>query len=176
MAAVDQIPENYLPLFRPWYPKSEFDFKNALDWDRTFYLVNDILKIHDNACMAHGIEGRAPYLYSGLLEFALGQTEQELLKTKGKVLIKEALRKRGLAQIADRKKLGFGLPLQEWMGQSDFREWVFGPIRQLSKEWGESFPPEMYKFVAQPEKADKRHFLLVWNMFILASWLTKFSK
>jgi asparagine synthase (glutamine-hydrolysing) len=176
MAAVEKIPEAYLGFFRPWYPKSEFDFKNALDWDRTFYLVNDILKIHDNACMAHGIEGRAPYLYSELLEFALSQTEEELFQSKGKVFIKEALRKRGLGQIADRKKLGFGLPLQEWMEENDFREWVFGPIRQLSKDWGECFPPEMLKFVTQPEKAEKRHFLLVWNMFILAGWLSKFSK
>ncbi|MCL6258948.1 asparagine synthase (glutamine-hydrolyzing) [Aquiflexum sp. TKW24L] len=176
MAAVDKIPEAYLGIFKSWYPKSEFDFKNALDWDRTFYLVNDILKIHDNACMAHGIEGRAPYLYSGLLEFALAQTEEELLKTKEKVFIKEALRKRGLGQIADRKKLGFGLPLQEWMEENDFREWVFGSIRQLSKDWRDCFPPEMLKFTAQPEKAEKRHFLLVWNMFILAGWLTKFPK
>lgn len=176
MAAVEKIPEAYLGIFRHWYPKSEFDFKNALDWDRTFYLTNDILKIHDNACMAHGIEGRAPYLYSGLLEFALSQTEEELLKSKGKVFIKESLRKRGLGQIADRKKLGFGLPLQEWMEENVFREWVFGHIRQLSTDWGECFPPEMLKFVAQPEKAEKRHFLLVWNMFILAGWLSKFSK
>jgi asparagine synthase (glutamine-hydrolysing) len=139
-----------------------------LDWDRTFYLVNDILKIHDNACMAHGIEGRAPYLYPDLLDFALSQTEEELLKSKGKVFIKEALRKRGLEKIADRKKLGFGLPLQEWMEEKDFQEWVHGPIRQMSKDWGDSFPPEMSKFVAQPEKAEKRHFLLLWNMFILA--------
>lgn len=176
MAAVEQIPEAYLGIFRHWYPKSEFDFKNALDWDRTFYLANDILKIHDNACMAHGIEGRAPYLYSGLLEFALSQTEEELLKRKGKVFIKESLRKRGLRQIADRKKLGFGLPLQEWMEENVFREWVFGPIRQLSTDWGECFPPEMLKFVAQPEKAEKRQFLLVWNMFIMAGWLSNFSK
>ena len=97
-------------------------------------------------------------------------------QSKGKIFIKEALRKRGLGQIADRKKLGFGLPLQEWMEENDFREWVFGPIRQLSKDWGECFPPEMLKFVTQPEKAEKRHFLLVWNMFILAGWLSKFSK
>lgn len=176
MAAVEKIPEAYLGIFQPWYPKSEFDFKNALDWDKTFYLVNDILKIHDNACMAHGIEGRVPYLYPDLLEFALTQTEEELLKSKGKTFIKEALRKRGLGQIAERKKLGFGLPLQEWMEEKDFQEWIHGPILQMSKDWGDSFPPEMSKFVAQPEKAEKRHFLLLWNMFILAAWLNKFPK
>jgi asparagine synthase (glutamine-hydrolysing) len=176
MAAVEKIPEVYLDIFRHWYPKGKFEFRKGLDWDRTFYLVNDILKIHDNACMAHGIEGRAPYLNSGLLEFALGQTEEELLHRRGKLFIKEALRNRGLAQIADRKKLGFGLPLQQWMGESDFREWVFGSIRLMSKNWEENFPPEMYKFVSHPEKADSRHFLLIWNMFILAGWLTKFPK
>jgi asparagine synthase (glutamine-hydrolysing) len=176
MAALEKIPEIYLDIFRPWYPKGPFDFKNALDWDRTFYLVNDILKVHDTACMAHGIEGRAPYLYPDLLNFAIGQTEQELLKNNSKVFIKEALRKRGLPQIADRRKLGFGLPLQEWMEEKDFQEWVYRQIRQMSKDWGDCFPPEMYKFVSQPEKADRRQFLLVWNMFILAGWLSKYPK
>lgn len=176
MASIEKIPKAYLSIFQPWYPKSEFDFKNALDWDRTFYLVNDILKIHDTACMAHGIEGRAPYLYPDLLNFALGQTEEELLKKNSKVFIKEALRKRGLSQIVDRKKLGFGLPLQEWMEEKDFQEWVYAPIRQMSKDWRDCFPPEMYNFVSQPQKAERRHFLLVWNMFILAGWLSKFSK
>jgi asparagine synthase (glutamine-hydrolysing) len=176
MAAVEKIPHSYLEIFRSWYPKSQFKFKNALEWDRTFYLVNDILKIHDNACMAHGIEGRAPYLYSGLLEFALGQSEQKLLKNKGKILIKEALRKRDLGEIAERPKLGFGLPLQEWMEENDFREWVFGSIRQLSNDWGNCFPPEMLKFVAEPEKATSSQFLLLWNMFILSGWLSKSPK
>lgn len=176
MAALEKIPEANLGNFRLWYPKSKFDFKNALDWDRTFYLVNDILKIHDNSCMAHGVEGRAPYLYSELLEFALSQSEQELLKGSSKTFIKTALRKRGLGQIADRKKLGFGLPLQEWMEEKDFKEWVFVSIRLMSKNWGDSFPPEMYKFVSQPEKAEKKHFLLLWNMFILAGWLNNIQK
>jgi asparagine synthase (glutamine-hydrolysing) len=176
MAAVERIPESYLQIFRSWYPKRNFDMKNALEWDRNFYLVNDILKIHDNACMAHGIEGRAPYLYSGILEFALGQTDEDLWKTFGKTFIKDALRSRGLDQIANRRKLGFGLPLQEWMEDEEFRNWVIAPIRDMSKDWKESFPTEMYKFVSQPEKAKKGQFLLLWNMFILAGWLKKFSK
>ena len=74
-SSLKNIPEEEFSKFLVWYPDDASSFQNALHFDRTYYLINDVLKIHDNACMAHGIEGRAPYLYSELLEFALSQTE-----------------------------------------------------------------------------------------------------
>ncbi|SMD42136.1 asparagine synthase (glutamine-hydrolysing) [Aquiflexum balticum DSM 16537] len=171
MAALQEIPDELMSHFQNWYPKTNHPFKNALDWDRTFYLVNDILKIHDNACMAHGIEGRAPYLNQQLLSLTAALSEKPLLELAGKKQIKTALKKRGLEKIANRKKLGFGLPLMEWFGEKDFRNWVFPAIHKMDKDWGKEFPPEMRKLSANPEKSDKRHFLQLWNLFILASWL-----
>jgi len=171
MAALQEIPDEYISHFQNWYPKTNHPFKNALNWDRTFYLVNDILKIHDNACMAHGIEGRSPYLNQQLLSLTDALSETNLLANAGKKLIKTALKNRGLEKIANRKKLGFGLPLLEWFGERDFRDWVFPKIRQMEKDWGKEFPVEMRKLASNPEKSDKRHFLQLWNLFILASWL-----
>jgi asparagine synthase (glutamine-hydrolysing) len=171
MAALQTIPDEYLDEFQKWYPKHENPIKNALEWDRTFYLVNDILKIHDNACMAHGIEGRSPYLDMDLLSMVQAQPNQAMDNMIGKKLIKTALQNRGLGKIANRKKLGFGLPLLEWFEEKEFRNWVFEPIRAMEKTWGPDFPPEMRKLSANPEKSDKRQFLQLWNLFILASWL-----
>lgn len=169
MAALQPIPNHFLGEFQKWYPQNESPIKNALEWDRTFYLVNDILKIHDNACMAHGIEGRSPYLDMDLLSMV--QAQSDMVNLIGKKLIKTALQNRGLGKIANRKKLGFGLPLLEWFEEREFRNWVFDPIKAMEKTWGPDFPPEMRKLAAHPEKSDKRQFLQLWNLFILASWL-----
>ena len=163
--------------FKKWYPSSTDSFKNALEFDRTFYLINDVLKVHDNSCMAHGIEGRSPYLDHDLIVFSKSMPEKLHLKLEGKAWIKGALEDRGLGFIANRKKLGFGLPLQEWFqNEQDFREWVFGPIREMAIVWGEILPPEMLKLASSPENAKTAQFLLIWNLFLLASWLNPNSK
>ncbi|WP_373524089.1 asparagine synthase (glutamine-hydrolyzing) [Aquiflexum sp.] len=169
MAALQPIPDQFLEEFQKWYPQHGSLIKNALEWDRTFYLVNDILKVHDNACMSNGIEGRSPYLDMDLLSMV--QAQSYLDNLIGKKLIKSALQNRGLGKIANRRKLGFGLPLLEWFEEKEFRNWVFEPIKEMEKTWGPDFPPEMRKLAANPEKSDKRQFLQLWNLFILASWL-----
>jgi asparagine synthase (glutamine-hydrolysing) len=171
MAALEKIPMPMLQELSNFYPKNKGDLKNAIEWDRKWYLVNDVLKIHDNACMAHGVEGRAPYLDSELIALSLGMSESQHREQLGKKWIKSALQKRGLGLISNRKKLGFGLPLAEWMKERDFRGWVIGAIQKMEKEWGDYFPPEMRKLAANPGKAEARQFLQVWNLFLLASWL-----
>lgn len=176
MSALQQIPSHYLPLFTALYPSSGNPMKDALEWDRVFYLVNDILKIHDNACMAHGIEGRSPYLDQELISISLGLSETQHREQIGKKWIKEALQKRNLGFISNRKKLGFGLPLREWMANKEFQEWVCPAIKQLEKDWGQHFPDEMRTLAKAPDKAKGREFLQVWNLFLLASWLEQYGK
>lgn len=171
-ATLYPLPKASQNIFQPWYPQSNAPFKNALDFDRTFYLVNDVLKIHDNACMAHGIEGRSPYLDHDLVVFSRSMQEKLHLELKAKAWIKGALENRGLGFIANRKKLGFGLPLLEWFQiEPDFQEWVLGTIRKMAATWGEILPPDMLKLASVPENAKTAHFLVIWNLFLLASWL-----
>ncbi|MFD2203698.1 asparagine synthase (glutamine-hydrolyzing) [Shivajiella indica] len=171
MAALENIPEEFLDSFLNLYPKSEFHLKNALEWDRSFYLVNDVLKIHDGACMAHGIEGRSPYLDCNLISLSQSLTEEEIHEQIGKKWIKEALEKRGLGFISKRKKLGFGLPLAEWTKEKSFLDWIIEPIRKMENEWGQHFPEKMRNLGFDPSKAEGRQFLQIWNLFLLASWL-----
>jgi asparagine synthase (glutamine-hydrolysing) len=171
MSALQNIPESLLQEFHNWYPKGNSLIKNALEWDRSFYLINDILKIHDNACMAHGIEGRAPYLDFDLISLSQSLSEEENSSILGKTWIKEALKKRGLGFIAKRKKLGFGLPLKEWMSQEAYLSWVCPPIEKMSSQWGHLFPQEMRTLSQRPRNAKGRQYLQIWNLFVLASWL-----
>jgi asparagine synthase (glutamine-hydrolysing) len=173
MAALGLPEEELLAKLRPSYPHKQEPLKAALDWDRQIYLVNDVLKIHDNACMAHGIEGRAPYLSQDLLSLSQTMTEQEHLQQLGKQWLKEALQKRGLQSISQRKKLGFGLPLEEWMHQKEFQQWVFSAITRIGSSWESYFPEHIRRFVREPNRIPKHQFLLVWNLFILLSWLDK---
>ncbi|AFL83537.1 asparagine synthase, glutamine-hydrolyzing [Belliella baltica DSM 15883] len=171
-SSLQNIPEEEFSKFLAWYPNEESNFQNALHFDRTYYLINDVLKIHDNACMAHGIEGRAPYLDFELIQWTKSFSEASSIAFAGKKLIKTALKERGLKMIANRKKIGFGLPLKEWFSENlTFRNWVYSEIKNMHDTWGKYFPQAMQPLTKEPQKAPKDQFLLIWNMFILASWL-----
>ena len=171
-ASLMNIPEDEYSKFQNWYPKDAGIFQNALNFDRKYYLVNDVLKIHDNVCMTQGIEGRSPYLDFEMIQWTKGFSEDQTLFYSGKKMIKEALEKRGFGKIAKRKKIGFGIPIKEWLQEDEsFRKWVLGTIKEMNAKWAADFPQKMQQIAEAPEKVYKDQFLLVWNLFILASWL-----
>jgi Asparagine synthase (glutamine-hydrolyzing) len=120
--------------------------------------------------MAHGIEGRSPYLDSSMIQFwKQVQKEEDLL---GKKWIRQSLRERELGWVADRKKLGFGLPLLEWFSRKDdFSNWVFSTVKNFSKTYQKELPPATLALCQQPESYVKSHFLSIYNFFLLAEWL-----
>jgi asparagine synthase (glutamine-hydrolysing) len=170
-SSLQTIPVSWRQKFLSYYPEEESPYKAALAWDRDYYLVNDVLKIHDNATMAHGLEGRAPYLDHALVALSQNMTEEQHLAMEGKYWLKEILREEGWEKIAARKKLGFGLPLEEWLQEDGaFSKKVCSTVRSFGASSGGDMPEEMRKLALHPEKEKKTSFLQIWNLFILASW------
>jgi asparagine synthase (glutamine-hydrolysing) len=164
-----------LPVLNQWkmyYPKGKDPYLSALNYDRKVYLANDVLRLNDNVFMSHGIEMRAPYLDGEILG-AIEVFPERQREEKGKKWIKTALEQRGLAFIAHRKKKGFGLPLLEWTREKQYLNWICGPIIEMEKKWGEFFPEPMRILAANPQKAKPEQFLILFNLFVLATWMQK---
>lgn len=156
---------DYERIFNPKLP----EYKRMLDFDRQVYLVQDVLKVHDNALMAHGIEGRSPYLDSSLL--GLWQSVEDPALLLGKPWIKSLLRENELGWVADRKKFGFGLPLKEWLSESgELAKRVFASLRAFDKIQGENFSVPVRRLLQNPESGVKTQYLTLYNMFLLAEW------
>lgn len=156
---------DYERIFNPKLPV----YKRMLDFDRQVYLVQDVLKVHDNALMAHGIEGRSPYLDSSLL--GLWQRVEDPALLLGKPWIKNLLRENALGWVADRKKFGFGLPLQEWLSESgELSKRVFATLKEFDKTQGENFSNPVRQILRNPESGVKTQFLTLYNLFLLAEW------
>jgi asparagine synthase (glutamine-hydrolysing) len=90
-----------------------------LDVDVQTYLPGDLLVKMDIATMAHSLEVRSPLLDHELMEFAASLPGSWKIsgKTTKKVL-KDALRPWLPDHILDRPKLGFGVPIAEWLAGS----------------------------------------------------------
>lgn len=156
--------------YERFFNKNLPDYTQMLDFDRQVYLVQDVLKIQDNALMAHSIEGRSPYLDASMLNLWRNVKDERLLK--GKPWIKQYLTELDLMWVSERKKIGFGLPLEEWFTENGaFAKRVFQSIRDFEKTHGEHFPVKMKALVAKPELVAKQHFLILYNLFLLAEWV-----
>lgn len=101
------------------------DFIDAmLDVDVNHYLPDCLLVKVDIATMAHGLEGRSPFLDHEFMEFAA--TLPANLKRRGadgKYILKRAAHDLVPHEILGRRKKGFGVPLDHWF-RKDLREMV----------------------------------------------------
>lgn len=79
------------------------------------YLPGDILVKVDRMSMAHSLEAREPLLDHKLVEYAAClPANLKVCEGISKYLFKQIARDYLPAQIVDRKKRGFGIPLQKW--------------------------------------------------------------
>ncbi len=80
------------------------------------WLPEDLLMKLDKSAMAHGLEGRAPYLSPSLAEaaFALPRN-QKLNGNRNKVMLRDLAERMLPPAIASRSKQGFVLPMRRWL-------------------------------------------------------------
>jgi asparagine synthase (glutamine-hydrolysing) len=160
-----ELMEEYERVFNSSLP----EYKRMLDFDRQVYLVQDVLKLVDNSLMAHGIEGRSPYLDSEFLGLWQNVKNPEFIC--GKPWIKQLLREDQLGWVADRKKMGFGLPLKEWLSEKgEFSSRVFRTLKSFATSHGENFSLPARQILNHPEKFNQSDFLTLYNLFLLAEW------
>ena len=83
------------------------------------YLQEDILVKVDRASMATSLEVRSPFLDPDLVEFALGLPVNLRLRGRtGKYVLRALMRDRLPDALIDRRKVGFGVPLNQWLRES----------------------------------------------------------
>jgi asparagine synthase (glutamine-hydrolysing) len=79
------------------------------------WLADNLLERGDRMSMAASIENRPPFLDHELVELAFRVDSSLKVKGRsGKWIVKEIARRHLPANIVDRKKVGFRVPLDEW--------------------------------------------------------------
>ena len=83
--------------------------------DARTYLVDDILQKVDRASMSVSLEARNPLLDPDVIALAMRSVGQAEASPGAKPLLRDALRLALPDEIVDRPKMGFGVPVGEWM-------------------------------------------------------------
>ncbi len=106
-------------------------------WDANTYLADDILVKVDRAAMANSLETRAPLLDHRIIEFAYRlPLEFKLQGNTGKRILREVLYRHVPAAMVDRPKMGFSIPLAQWL-RHELRPWA---EHLLSRMAGDATP------------------------------------
>lgn len=118
---------------------------HATEVNARLVLPDDFLFKVDMASMRESIEVRVPMLDEDLV--ALGMSLPHRLKVKGRTgkIVLRALAARKLPRpVAQKPKLGFGVPLDTWLG-SDFRDGLRETLLMSQTPLSEYYDPKAYR-------------------------------
>ncbi|MFZ9349005.1 MAG: asparagine synthase (glutamine-hydrolyzing) [Arenimonas sp.] len=153
-------------------PRANGLMKQAALRDMRSYLPDDILVKVDRAAMANSLETRVPLLDHRIAEYALS-LPQELHRREGqsKWLLRQVLYKHVPRTLIDRPKMGFGVPLAEWL-RGPLREWA-GDLLSKQNLAGHDMlaaAPIMDLWQRHQSGTTDGHYPL-WNVLMLLQWL-----
>jgi asparagine synthase (glutamine-hydrolysing) len=145
------------------------NYMMAIDYQT--YLLDDILQKVDRAGMSVSLEGREPFLDQRIIEWA-AQLPMEYKYNNGnkKFIIKEIVHKYLPKEIMDRPKMGFGIPIADWL-QNDLKKYVdqfFEPAFILNQNIFNNDEVQRIKksfYEGKIERAEKIWYILMFQMW-----------
>jgi asparagine synthase (glutamine-hydrolysing) len=121
-----------LDLLEPYFQQSKSYVGGAAWADIHTYLPDDLLVKVDIASMAHGLEARSPFLDHKLMEWAARiESAQKMKDGITKSILKSVLEPFLPHDILYRPKMGFGVPIDQWL-KGELKEFAYDIL--LSKK------------------------------------------
>ena len=155
--------------------KSDEPLDRLLYLDSKTYLPGDILTKVDRMSMAVSLEARAPLLDHKLIEFVTRvPAALKLAGLETKHLLKRAVRDLVPAEILDRPKQGFGVPIQEWINQQ-LRSRIRDTLSDArTKQRGYIDSHYVGVLLDEHERGRRDHSMSLWALVMLELWHRQF--
>jgi asparagine synthase (glutamine-hydrolysing) len=143
--------------------------------DSKTYLPGDILTKVDRMSMAASLEVRVPLLDHKLIEFVTripGWMKLDGVQTK--YLFKKAIKDLVPAEILNRPKQGFGVPIQEWINKQ-LRERIYGILTEpRTRQRGYVEPRYVDVLLDEHQRGRRDHSFQLWALLMLELWHRQF--
>ncbi len=163
--------EDYGELWRSSTGAATLD--RVLDLNLRTYLLDDLLPKVDRMSMAHGLEVRSPFLDTALVEYALRlPPEQKLRGITLKRILKEACRDLLPSTILNRRKHGFGVPLDRWF-RTDLRGYVQSMLGPNARVRAHVSAPVLDRMLAEHASGTRSRGHQLWSLLTLEVFLRR---
>ncbi len=167
---------NPLDVTRPYWERTKGkDTVTQMQYlDINVWMVHDILLKADKMSMANSLEVRVPFLDKEVFEVASRIPRQ--YKVEGEVT-KRAFRKTALEvlpeKVADKKKLGFPVPIRVWMREDKY----YNRIKEAftSEEAAQFFDTDyLMKLLDQHKEEKFDNSRKIWTVFMFLLWYDEY--
>ena len=148
------------------------DIEKMMLLDSITYLPGDILTKVDRASMGVSLESRVPFLDHRVYEFAWRlPLEMKINKGVTKWILREILKKYVPENLIERPKMGFGVPLHEWI-RGPLRDWAENLIdkKRLDEE-GYFNSAEVRKVWEDHISGKQNKISILWSILMFQAWL-----
>ena len=142
--------------------------------DIQYWLVKDILHKADRMTMAHSVELRVPFVDKEVFNVASSLSEDKKInKSSTKIALREAARSVTPGSAYKKPKLGFPVPLREWLTEDDYYEEVKKTIKQ---DFVKDFFDQDYALKLLETACTKKDFTYkkVWAIYTFIKWYEVF--
>lgn len=142
-----------------------------MDFDR--YMVDDVLVKVDRASMAVSLESRVPLLNNRVIDMACRLPIDRLTDgTKRKIILHDVLARYVPRALFERPKMGFGVPLAEWI-RGPLKDFVASNIDEALSGDAPFDVARTRKALAQHLSGECNHAYILWLISSYGAWQAK---
>jgi len=140
--------------------------------DFNFWLIGDILLKADKMSMANSLEVRVPFLDRCLISNVIGiPSEYKIVGDETKYAFRQVCKETLEDKVANKKKLGFPVPIREWIKDED----TYNHIYELFSGAGEFFDVKRILRLLEVHKKGKRdNSRKIWTIYSFLVWYQEY--
>ena len=165
---------DFKELTRPYYEKIQgYDDVAKMQYiDFNFWLIGDILLKADKMSMANSLEVRVPFLDRPLISSVINMpAKYKIVGNQTKYAFREVCKEVLPEKWASKKKLGFPVPIREWIKEED----VYNDIYEKFMGSEEFFKPKKIIKLLEEHKNGKRdNSRKIWTIYSFLVWYQEY--
>ncbi|WP_316230503.1 asparagine synthase (glutamine-hydrolyzing) [Bradyrhizobium sp. SZCCHNR1051] len=145
--------------------------------DSLSYLSDDILQKVDRAAMAVALETRVPFLDKDVVEFsAKVPSGMKVRDGRGKWLVRQVLYRHVPAEMIDRPKTGFSIPLDAWL-RGPLKSWASDLLSpERLRRQGLFDPVRVTRMFDEHLSRRHNHSYWLWNVLMAQAWHDEWAR
>ncbi len=167
---------NHMELTKPYYDKvANLDDVTKMQYiDIHFWLIGDILLKADKMSMAHSLEVRVPFLDKEVFEVARHiPTKYKVNNKNTKFAMRQAAHRYLPDMVAEKKKLGFPVPIRIWLRDDKYYNIV---KKAFTSDAAQEYfnVDEIVSFLDEHKAGNADNSRKIWTIYMFLVWYEEY--